>query len=509
MAVEGRCLGTEPGCTPFQLTNDDSANKYINSIVNEGLNIGGAVLHIFKLLGIHEQNMLIDLTGLGNPIASGEYPQFPTANAFIHNIAEWRSVQKGALVTASAFIGYDFGEIKLDNNRVRYGIETEVKYHITSILIQQGCDNINRVKSARVERSNDGIKWFGVAIITIPDDELEHWIDIKQSAPSRYWRIRPLSFNGGATDYWSVRKLSLSEYLKTNITNVQDEMGFMENRDRSYSTDPITVKGYYDIMDVQTDLTRFGYDFNDNYNFKIGFDSLIRLLGRPIVVGDIIELPSEIQYDINLNAVKKYLEVTDVSWAASGFTPGYQPTLYTVVAQPVIASQETMDIIGDLNTPSSDNEFFDMLKDHYSTDQMKGDIKGRAEADTEVPEKGIDTADELVLPDNMLLKAAKKRIGLVKLSPNSHSPFVEDGMPPNGAPFTEGPVLPVGGNDGDYHRLTYINVPDPIPTRLYKFSSVKNRWLFMEEDKRMRANSVKPQYDMFLTSTGVSPDKIR
>lgn len=510
MAIDGRCLGTAPGCSPFQLSNDTKANKYINSVVNEGLNIGGAVIHIFKLLGIHEQEKLVDLTGNGTPVASGEYPQFPVLNAFTHNIAEWRSVQRGPMVTSAAFLGYDFGEIKLDNGRLRYGTETEVKQHITSILIQQGCETNTRVTKARVERSNDGVQWFGVAIIDLANDDLEHWIDIKQSAPSRFWRIRPLVFTGGANDFWTVRKLGLSEYLKTDVTNVQDEYGFMENRDRSYATDPLTLKGYYSILDVQTDLTRFGYDFNDSYVFQIGFDSIVRALNRPIVVGDILEIPSEVQYDVHLKPVKKFLEVTDVSWASVGFTPGYQPTLYTVVAQPMIASQETLDIVGgNINAPSTDNEFFDMFNDHFSPENMASDINVRADANTAVPEMGTDSADEMVFPDDMLVKAAKKRIGLVKLTTKGESlPYIEDGMPPNGESYTEGPSLPTNGTDGAYHRLTYINVKDPIPTRLYKFSSIKNRWIFMEEDKRMRMNSIKPQYDMFLNNPGVSQDDI-
>jgi hypothetical protein len=505
-----RCLGLEPGCSPFQLTKDTNANKLINSLVNESLTIGGADINVYKLLGIHEQFKLVDLTGTGIPISSGDNQYYPASNAFNDDPSEWRSIQKGSLIPASSYIGYDFGAIKLDNGRLRYGIDTEVKYHIVSVMLQQGCDSKNRVSKVRVERSDNGSKWYGVDIITITDSSNQIWYNIKQSAPARYWRIRPLIFNGTDNDFWTVNKISLSEYVRTDITNIQDEMGFMENRDRSYSIDPIKLKGYYDLQDVQTDLTRFGFDLKNQYFFKIGFDSIIRSLGRPIVIGDIIELPSEVQYDNKLRPVKKFLEVTDVSWASSGFTPGYQPTLYTVTAQPMIASQETQDIVGDLNIPSSDNEFYDMFQNHYSPENTIADQKIREEADTQVPERGTDTANEAYLPEDLVLDAYEQGLNLRKLSPYGLV-YIEDGMPPNGLPYTEGPTFPSNPTDGVYHRLTYINTPEPIPTRLYQYSVVKLKWMFKEEDKRMRMNSTKPQYEQFLNteSQTISPDKIR
>jgi len=492
--------GAGMGGSLFDLSADNLANQYIEGIVNESIDIASAPVNIYKLLGIHEQERLLDLTGKGTTISSGQYPEFVAENVIIDNPAEWRSIQRGSLILSGSYIGYDFGPILLDNGRERYGIDTEVKYHITSIMLQQGCESKNRISKARIERSDDGDKWYGVALIDLLDDSDSHWIDIKQSAPSRYWRIRPLAFNGGVDDFWSVQRLSLSEYTKTDISNVQYATGFLENRDRNYSTDPIATKGYYDFVEVQTELARFGIELNTQFVFKFGFSSIVNKLGRPIVIGDILEVPSEIQYDVHLNPIKKYLEVTDVSWATTGYTPGWMPTLYNVMAQPMIASQETLDITGDLNLPTTDNDFFNLKSSLFNSGNLYDDQQIRAEANTELPEVGTDTANDAIIPESIVRYGLVAGVNLNKLNTNQQAVYIEDGLPPNGAAYTEGPVYPLDPKDNDYHRLTYIGLKDPIPPRLYKYSLAKMRWLFMEEDKRLRANSRKPQLTEYLTN---------
>lgn len=480
---------------PFQLSNDNGSNRLMNDYVTEGLMIGGTPVLVYKLLGIHEQKELLPLHG--TPIAHGEYPEFPVENVFQDDETEWHSVKRMCVRDPNTYIGYDFGPIKLPNTDIdKYAIHSETKYHVTSVYLQQGALAKNRITKARIERSDDGNNWFGVAILNIIDDDQPHWIDIKQSAPSRYWRIVPTQYN--SDELWIVKKLSFSEYTKTNITNIQDEMGFMENRDRSYSTDPINMKAYYSLIDVTTDLGYMGIDLKNQYQFRFGFDMTVQQLNRPIVIGDILDVLCEVQYDTQMNPVKKYLEVTDVGWDSGSFTPGWQPTIYSVVAQPMIASQETMDIVGDLN-----NDFFDSL-DAFNTTPMKASKKIRAEADTEVPEVGGSYNDTVIIPDEIIERGLAAGYNLKPLNPNPKEYLLEDAMPPNGLPYTEGDTYPTSPSNRDYHRLTYSSVADPIPTRLYQYSAAKQRWIFMEEDKRMRSNSKKPTVDKFLDGVDIT-----
>jgi hypothetical protein len=489
----------EQVCSPFSL-GSDPANCLMAGFVAEHLNIGAAPINVFKLLGIHEQGRLIDLTGKGTAVSSGEYPQFPASNAFANNTAEWRSTQKGNLVTQHAYIGYDFGPILLDNGRLRYGIETEVRQHITTIKIRQACVQKNRVTKVRVERSDDNITWYGVAILTLPDNEDTNQLSVKQSAAARYWRLRPLAFNGGPTDFWGVVTLELIDYASTQLSNIQDDNGFLENRDRNYASESLMIKGFYDLQEAPTDLSRFGIDMSQiqEYTIKVAFDSVVSVLGRPIVIGDILEIPSETQYTPELVPVKKYLEVSDVMWSAEGFTPGWKPTIQRIVAKPMIASQETRDIIGDLNLPNTTNDFAHLDQSVFNTESLFSDQKIVANTNTQVPENGGDSADVRQFTSAEVAAAADRGINISKLNINPRAIYVEDGLPPNGLPYTEGPAFPTKPKDLSYHRLTYVGLKDPIPPRLYRWSVAKNNWIFVEEDKRMRYNVTKPSLQDFL-----------
>jgi len=239
---------TDLTCSPFSLVNDQDSNL-INNNVAEAINIAGAEVNVFKLLGIYEQTKLIDLTSQGVAISSGEYTAFPASNAFDDTTSEWRSIQKGQNIPGTSFIGYDFGPIRLNNGRVRYGIDTAIKQHITTIKIKQSCNEENRISKARVERSTDNKIWYGVDIIDLPNSGETIQLRIKQSAPARYWRIRALSFNGGVNDLWAVVNLELYDFNSVILSDVQDELGFLENRDRSYATQTISLKAYYELID--------------------------------------------------------------------------------------------------------------------------------------------------------------------------------------------------------------------------------------------------------------------
>jgi hypothetical protein len=495
-----------PSCTPFELTNtgDDCV---ISSLVEEHIAIGAATINVFKLLGVHEQGNLVDLAKNGTPLVSGENIKFPSTDAFISNSCEWRSIQKGQGVLASAFLGYDFGEIKLDNGRLRYGIETSVRHHITTIKLKQSPNQKNRATKARVERSDDNITWYGVSIVDIPDNDQLNTISVKQSAPSRYWRIRPIVFNGDTNDYWGVSQLQLIDYASTSIQNIQDELGFLENRDRDYASQSIPMKATYEVQDVQSELTKIGIETSAlSLYIHVSFNAAVRSLGRPFVIGDVIEIPSETQFTANLTPIKKYLEVDDVSWSTEGYTPGWKPTMQRLIAKPMLASQETMDIIGDFAGNRDSSGLFDTLIPEY---QDLTDINDKIEAASlkMVPERHADIADVTEISDEIIDNAGIFGPNLSKLNINPRGLYVEDAMPPNGETYTQGDVFPTNPNDKDWHRLTYTNLPtgDKIPPRLYKYSVAKNRWIYCETDRRFEYNEMKPSIQSLITSPGSKP----
>lgn len=485
-------------CTVFDLSNGPES-CLIADVIEESLNIGGADINVYKMLGVHEQGSLMDQVGSGAAIASSFLPGYEPLNAFNKFVTEWRSAESGSEVLQKSYIGYDFGPILLENGRVKYGIETYVKKDVTKIKIKQGCAD-NRVIKARLERSSDGQVWYGVATISLPDCDNLVTISVKRSVPSRWWRLRPIEFNGGPNDYWSVQALQLIDYEETSVYNIQDRI-LLENRDIEYTITPISLKAQYTPQDVRTMISKWGGNFNTNeYVLEVSFNQSVRRLGRPLVIGDIIEIPSETQYTSNLTPVKKYLEVQSVGWSVNGYTPNWKPTLQTIVCVPALASRETQDVFGkitqDLDTSG--------LSDIYDgTNQKYQDIANisqtiKADANTMVPEDGTDFSSVPELSQELLDFSDKHPfMNLRKFDRRNRHVYGVDAMPPNGIDFTTGDSFPENPVNGDYHRLTYTQYGDNIPAKLYRWSSSKKVWIYLEKDKRAEMNNGKSLIEEF------------
>ena len=336
--------------------------------------------------------------------------------------------------------------------------------------------------------------WYRVDVANLPDTAAPVMIRIRQSAPSRFWRIVPTQFSGATTnDPWEVDKLELFDYQATTLDDVQDQL-FMENRDRDYATQSVQFKAAYQPFDAISDLSKFGFQVADIYSFTTSFATMVKALGRPIVVGDILEVPSEMQYDHNLRPVKKFLEVTDTSWAADGYTTSWRPIIYKFQASQMIPSQENRDIIGTADTQKyviDDGTFFDGVE-QIQTGPLTASEAIKAEAELAVSETGTNVRE---VASGM---SANGRPG----SYDGRDLYMEDGLPPDGQAYTEGFKLPDVANatDGEFFRLNY----DPalkIASRLYRFNAVKNKWMYVETDRRAERNSLKPSQQQMFNQT--------
>ena len=501
-----KCPDTAPSdvCKPFQLS-ENTDECIIEDYVEEALGIGGARLNFYKMLGVHEQGKLTDITGSGTAISGGDATNFPAENAFDQYVTAWRSLQTGSGVTASSYIGYDFGIIRLNNLRTRYGEEKDETRDVALIKIKQLSDSTKRVTKVRVERSQDGSKWYGVDIVSLPDCDKLVTVGFKRSVPSRYWRLRPVAFNGGDTDYWSVVALELHDYEETQVSNIQDRL-FLENRNRDYQTPAITIKGSYDLVDTQTELSRFGIELpSQTFFITVSFQACVRLLGRPPVIGDIIELPSETQYSSTLEPVKKYMEVTDVGWSTEGYTPGWKPTLLRLIAQPMLASQETQDIFGDLVGQVDSSGLFDEDDGNHPIYQDYSDIgqtiEEQAVQENATPQRGDDAGNQIQqFTEEQVQAATDIGISISKIGLNPLGVYVEDALPPNGEDFTMGDTFPSSPSDGVYHRLTYSGLAEDVPDRLYRFSNAKGRWVYLETDRRHEFDGQRKKLQEYITS---------
>lgn len=561
-----------------------AASQYQEALAAENLNISGAAVNVFKLLGVHEQGRLVDLTGEGSALASSGTP----ADAFDAISGVWQSTETGLdVVQKPAYIGYDFGVRMTSFGQPELVPEANNTLHVTSFRIAQPIST-NRALQVRVERSNGGYKidptsvnftgvgngtlsefvtgyaprpgtfmivftsatqytvtfvsasgtvfgvgtvgvrsnteigsflitpgsvpfvandmftaqvqleWYRVDVVNLPNVDTAVTVRVNQSAPSRYWRLVPLSFTGavGGTP-WTVQKLELFDYQQTRLDDIQDSL-YLENRDRDYASTAIQIKAAYTPADAVSDLSKFGFQIADVYTFTTTFATMVKALGRPIVIGDVLELPSELQYDHNLRPVRKFIEVSDVSWAADGFTTDYRPVLYRFQAQNLIPSQEHRDILGTVDTQKyiiDDGTFFDGIE-QIQTKPLAVAEKNEQDAITAVPAKGTNVREVSSGENRFSEPATYDGVG----------PYVEDGLPPDGLPYETGfGKLPdvASAVDGTYFRLEY----DPklkIPARLYKFSAMKGKWIYVETDRRTERSAHRPSQLEILENTTTS-----
>lgn len=488
---------TDIFCGTSSIVGDDCV---ITNYVEEQLLLNGAPLLVYKMLGVNEQGKLLDLAGNGNAISSGEYVAYPAMNAFTNDCTEWRSTHRGANVRY-AHLGYDFGPITRNvpnnaPNRVKYPHDTKKEHSVGTILIQQHPESKHRATRIRIEQSRDGVNWIGVDVKTIPDSAELHTFSIKQAHPTRYWRITPISFNGGDGDWWGVVRLIFTDYVPTNLTNVSVDPVFLENRARRYSPDPLRMACTYTVQEPSTFMQAmgFGLDLTMEYQIKVPFSMISRILKRPIVIGDVLELPSETQYDIQMRPISRLLEVNDVTWAADGFTPGWTPTIVAITAKPLIASEETVDIVGDLNALKNGREYTGKEMDLMG---LVGSELLRSESNASLPSRGVDNSPIHDFSDSEIQIASEHQVPLRKLNTSQTGIGYEDAIPPNGMKYSESDTLPKTGVDGDWHRVVYPNTD--IPARLYQYDGKLQRWMLREEDRKTRHNFIQTKQQQFLS----------
>jgi len=555
------------------------------SYAAENLNINGAPLNIYKLLGVHEQGDGSTLNN-GKLFASIAEPGYPLSNL---NNGVWHSIQVGSAVVGNAFIGVDFGINQINNQPSNAPVKPKLQ-KVGAVVIKQGNTAFNYAKQVKVEIADGktqvqssifngtgsgtilnlsvgpnavagvatimatspttfdvvwrpvvgslvnlgtitvGAKfestilnfkivgsfnagdsfsvvvtydWKRVGVFNLTQTSNATTLNLQSALSAKAARVVPTMFTG--TDHWEVLQFDVLDSPPTDINNVQD-LFFQENRDRDYAKTPLPIKAQYSINDSISDLSKFGLNILDQYSFTVSFAVMVGLLGRPIVTGDIIEVIPELQYDHNLRPVKKFLEVTDTGWASAGYTTGWKPTLYRFQAQEAIPSQETRDIFGTFDTQkylTADSILADGVG-HIDTSVLTVTEETIKDASAAVPERGSDDglSVEMIIQQppqpNVNVKGQPAPVS-GKQKPNI---YIEDGLPKNGEPYGEGYSLPdpTTSKDGEYFRLYY---PDDtkIAPRLHRFSAVKNRWIFVEQDRRVEYTSAKPSLHNILNSS--------
>jgi len=312
------------------------------------------------------------------------------------------------------------------------------------------------------------------------------------------------------------------QYDFLDPTNIQDLL-FLENRDRKYDTDIYTLRGIYNVQDLDFDLSQFGlFLTNDILFLTIHINSSVKTLGRKIMSGDVIELPHLIdEYALNefTVALKRFYVVEEVTRAAEGYSPTWYPHLYRLKLKQIYDSQEYADI---LNLPADEDDpngetLRDVLSTYETDMQINNAVIAQAEIDslksgyemshyytvsvnpdgtvdfTTVDQTNID-ASSIVINSGEIIESPE-RIGYT-----GYLVFYGDSDPPNGYPFGSGAQFPRLNYEGDYFVRT-----DFVPNRLFRYDGTK--WTKIGDDLRMTLSNTDDRMTLkssFINNTNTS-----
>lgn len=300
-------------------------------------------------------------------------------------------------------------------------------------------------------------------------------------------------------------------------TNIQDLL-FLENRDRKYDPDVYSIRGVYNVQDIDFNLSQFGLFLeNDTLFMTVHIRSSVKTIGRKIMSGDVVELP-HLKDEYALNdysvALKRFYVVEDVNRAAEGFSQTWYPHLYRLKLKQIYDGQEFKEI---LDLPADeDNETGNTLRDLLSTYEQEMQINNAviAQAEADSAKSGYDTSHfytvqtdangdpELVTVDSADLDASTaneiaSRINQTPEREGYQGYLIGDGIAPNGEAFGHGIGFPSGSVEGDYFLRT-----DFMPNRLFRYDGV--RWVKLEDSVRMtlsNTNTRQTQKGTFINNT--------
>ena len=285
-------------------------------------------------------------------------------------------------------------------------------------------------------------------------------------------------------------------YDAVKETNIQD-MLFLENRDRKYDQDVYSIRGIYNVQDIDFDMSQFGLFLqNDTLFMTIPITTSVKTLGRKVMPGDVFELPHlKDEYALNdFNvALKRFYVVEDVNRAAEGFSQTWYPHLYRVKLKQIYDSQEFKEILDKDAGAGNGQTLRDVLSTYEAEMQINNAVVAQARADA--PKSGYDIAHfytlqvddkgkpELVTTDISTLDTSTAntladRVNQTPTKEGYDGYLLGDGVPPNGEQFGFGISFPAQSDKGSYFLRT-----DFLPNRLFRYDG--GRWVKMEDNVRM------------------------
>lgn len=153
----------------------------------------------------------------------------------------------------------------------------------------------------------------------------------------------------GPTDQGPSVDYTQPQYDSLDPTNIQDLL-FLENRDRTYDSNIYRLRGHYNVANLDFDLSQFGLFLNNDIIFiTVHYNDMIDIIGRKLMVGDVLELPHLLDYnplDENIPvALKRFYQITDANFASEGYSQTWFSHMWRIKCEPLVDSQEFSQIL--------------------------------------------------------------------------------------------------------------------------------------------------------------------
>lgn len=260
--------------------------------------------------------------------------------------------------------------------------------------------------------------------------------------------------------------------------DIQDLL-FLENRDRKYDRTLYEVWGWYRLDTPNFDLRQFGITISDDTpEMAFALTELVDVLGRPLVPGDVLELPHRRMGDFDGGTpVNRYYVVEDAFRPGGGWDPHWLPHLWACRCSPVRDQQEFFDVLS-RNWRDADG----LPEDGVSVLEVISTADGQLALTDAVREEGsriwpfwyVQQGHLYIFPE------WQERTGPTSGDRPMYRLLCTfgDGEPPNGArPVGRGTSFPQDANDGDFFlRTDYV--------RPVLFRRENGRWTVFEIDWR-------------------------
>jgi len=141
------------------------------------------------------------------------------------------------------------------------------------------------------------------------------------------------------------------EYDSLNPLNIQDLL-FLENRDRTYDPNIYRLRGHYNVQNLDFDLSQFGLFLNNDIIFiNVHYNDMIDIVGRKLMVGDVLELPHLLDYNPLQEtipvALKRFYSITDANFSSEGFSQTWYPHMWRIKCEPLVDSEEYSQILAE------------------------------------------------------------------------------------------------------------------------------------------------------------------